>query len=143
MRDFTNGYANDSPATSTRSRDSHKAQQGLTLSSLALARVVPGCMDFPGGHVEVEETPAAALVRELQEELGISIHEPDGPCLARLATNEFDLRVWLVTKWTGNPTNIGLSEHDEIGWFSESRAVGLRLALATYPSLITTALRLA
>jgi 8-oxo-dGTP diphosphatase len=103
----------------------------------------PNVWDFPGGHVEVNETPAFGLVRELGEELGILIDPPERPCWARISAGEFDLRFWLVTEWVGTPTNVEVSEHDEIGWFSESNALDLRLAHAAYPALISTALRLA
>jgi mutator protein MutT len=78
----------------------------------------PDVWDLPGGHVEDKETPAVALVRELQEELGVLVAEAEGPCLARIATDEFDLRVWLVTEWSSTPTNSAVRERDEIGWFS-------------------------
>jgi mutator protein MutT len=37
---------------------------------------IPDVWDFPGGHVEPDETPQQALVRELDEELGVTIDAP-------------------------------------------------------------------
>lgn len=103
-------------------------------------RWYPGVWDLAGGHVEAGESPACALVRELREELGVSITEPSGPELARFVTAAFDMRVWLVRAWTGDLGNVAPAEHDRIGWFGVSGLAGLRLAHDGYLSLITRVL---
>jgi 8-oxo-dGTP pyrophosphatase MutT (NUDIX family) len=101
----------------------------------------PDVWDLPGGHRETDETPTRALVRELEEELGIVIEEPSGPEFGRLLTAEFDMRIWIVTRWVGSPTNAAPGEHDDVrpgtwracAWGVEKVPFRVRLLLPTRP----------
>ncbi|MGZ8336657.1 MAG: NUDIX domain-containing protein, partial [Allosphingosinicella sp.] len=45
----------------------------VLLQQRAPRRAMAGLWEFPGGKVEPDELPEAALVRELREELGIEV----------------------------------------------------------------------
>jgi 8-oxo-dGTP diphosphatase len=103
----------------------------------------PDVWDLFGGHVEPGEQREQALVRELEEELGITPARwtfletltLDLPSANSLPPDLLIVHLYLVADWTGTPINMQLEEHSTIGWFSAAEAVLLELADARYPIL--------
>ena len=103
-------------------------------------RWYPNAWDLPGGHIDVGESASVALRRELQEELGIETADLTPQPALRLATDAYDLRVWLITEWSGEPRNMAADEHDAIAWFATPAIGRLRLVDDRYVSLINQVL---
>jgi 8-oxo-dGTP diphosphatase len=95
---------------------------------------LPDVWDLAGGHIEDDESPAQALVRECREELGIDIAEP-AEALDRWQDDDLDLTVFRIAAWNGEVTNAALSEHDRLAWFAPGATVGLELADERYRPL--------
>jgi 8-oxo-dGTP diphosphatase len=81
-----------------------------------------GLWEFPGGKVEADETPEAALVRELNEELGIDTW---ASCLAPLtfASHSYDdfhllMPVFACRKWDGIATPL---EGQKLAWVAPNK----------------------
>jgi 8-oxo-dGTP diphosphatase len=103
----------------------------------------PDVWDVFGGHIEPGERPDQTLVRELEEELGITPTQWTELGVIRDSLPEHDLVVYLycVTAWIGTPSNRQPEEHSLIQWLSYSEAVRLDLAHASYPRLFARCLQ--
>jgi ADP-ribose pyrophosphatase YjhB (NUDIX family) len=77
--------------------------------------------DLPGGLIEADESELDALVRELQEELGVQIATGSASQFCRVSAGSVDapavLSAWLVREWRGTPANVAPEEHDGMSWF--------------------------
>ena len=74
-----------------------------------------GRWEFPGGKVEAGESPEAALVREIAEELGVSIAVTGWLAGEAPIGTSHVLTVALAKLVEGDPDP---TEHDEIRWLS-------------------------
>ena len=89
----------------------------ILLSKRPQNRHLAGFWEFPGGTVEAGEVPENALIREIKEELDISIKDK---CIAPLSFSEFDykefqllLLLYVCRRWEGKPKSM---ENNEILW---------------------------
>jgi len=97
-----------------------------------------GLWEFPGGKIEQGETPEAALVRELKEELAITVNKEDLTAAGFVSHcyNEQNLHVILMLfickKWQG--TTIG-NEGQKIKWIDINAIVAEEMPAADIPLL--------
>ena len=80
----------------------------LLLAQRPEGKSMAGLWQFPGGKVEPGESPESALVRELDEELGITVDEADLEPFS-FASHGYDtfhlmMPVYLCRQWRGEMT---------------------------------------
>ncbi len=91
------------------------AMPEFLLAQRPAGKVYAGYWEFPGGKVEPGETTRAALVRELQEELGVTVDQawPWVCCEFTYPHARVRLRFFRVTSWHGEIAPI---EHSGFVW---------------------------
>ena len=94
----------------------------ILLSKRPEGKKLAGLWEFPGGKVDPGETPERALIRELQEELGIDTR---ASCLAPIgfashAYEDFHLLMplYVCRVWQGTPQG---REGQELAWVRPQR----------------------
>ncbi|MDZ8162799.1 (deoxy)nucleoside triphosphate pyrophosphohydrolase [Microbacterium aquimaris] len=98
-------------------------------------RSAGGRWEFPGGKIEPGETPAAALEREIAEELGVPIRvrgelTVDVTVVAGRGIRLRCLRAELVGAVPSHST-----DHDELRWVAPADLPGLRWAEPDLPAV--------
>lgn len=94
----------------------------ILLAQRPEGKSLAGLWEFPGGKVEPGETPEAALIRELKEELGI---DTKASCLAPLtfASHSYDdfhlmMPLFACRRWEGIPE---AREGQTLAWVMPNR----------------------
>lgn len=92
-------------------------QDRILIARRPEGKTMAGLWEFPGGKVEPGERPEAALIRELDEELGIQIKAADLSPLT-FASHSYEdfhllMPLYACRRWRGEPQPL---EHGALAW---------------------------
>jgi 8-oxo-dGTP diphosphatase len=106
----------------------------VLLAERPAGRPMAGLWEFPGGKVEASERPEQTLIRELKEELGITVEEA---CLAPLtfashAYPDFHLLMplYVCRRWNGI---VAPQEGQKLAWVRPNRLRDYQMPPADLP----------
>lgn len=98
------------------------ADNRVLLARRPQGKTMAGLWEFPGGKIHAGESPEAALLRELKEELDIDAYES---CLAPLAfaSHDYDsfhllMPLFVLRQWKGTPH---AHEGQQLAWVGKDR----------------------
>ena len=98
------------------------ADKRVLIAQRPPGKTMAGLWEFPGGKIEPGERPEQTLIRELQEEIGITVSEP---CLAPLtfASHAYDdfhllMPLYICRRWEGSVT---AREGQALAWVRANR----------------------
>jgi 8-oxo-dGTP diphosphatase len=110
------------------------ADKRVLLAQRPEGKPMAGLWEFPGGKVEPGERPEATLIRELHEELGISVSEP---CLAPLtfASHAYEtfhllMPLYICRRWEGM---VVAREGQALAWVRANRLRDYPMPAADIP----------
>ena len=106
----------------------------VLLAERPAGKSMAGLWEFPGGKVEAGERPEDTLIRELREELGITVSEP---CLAPLtfASHSYPdfhllMPLYVCRRWEGMVT---AKEGQRLAWVRPNRLKDYAMPPADLP----------
>jgi 8-oxo-dGTP diphosphatase len=98
------------------------ADKRVLIATRPAGKPMAGLWEFPGGKVEEGETPDDTVIRELHEELAVTVTKP---CLAPLTFTSHNylefhvlLALFVCRRWEGTPA---AREGQEIKWVRANR----------------------
>lgn len=114
------------------------AQDRVLVTKRPEGKPLAGLWEFPGGKVEPDETPEHALVRELEEELGIAI-AADALFPLTFASHSYDdfhllMPVFACATWQGAVTAL---EGQALAWAAPEALSGYAMPPADEPLKVT------
>ena len=110
------------------------ADRRVLLAQRPEGKTLAGLWEFPGGKVEPGERPEATLIRELHEEIGITVQEA---CLAPLtfASHAYDdfhllMPLYICRRWDGE---VIAREGQKLAWVRANKLRDYQMPPADIP----------